>query len=110
MSTRGVIFMDTVIGTGAPAQVQSTVTVHYAGRLHSTGALFDKSKKSKPFSFVLGAGEVIKGWDVGVCGMKVGGKRMLTIPPNMAYGKRGAEPIIPPHATLLFEIHVINVT
>jgi len=85
------------------------VSVHYTGRL-LTGRKFDSSlDRGQPFSFLLGGGQVIKGWDQGVAGMKVGGKRKLTIPPNLGYGARGAGGVIPPNATLLFEVELLGV-
>lgn len=98
-----------VVGTGAEATPGKTVTVHYTGWL-TDGKKFDSSLDRKdPFKFVLGAGQVIRGWDIGVTGMKVGGKRKLTIPPNMAYGERGAGGVIPPNATLIFDVELLNV-
>lgn len=99
-----------VEGTGATAMRHSKVSVHYTGWL-SNGTKFDSSvDRGKPFEFTLGAGKVIRGWDQGVEGMKVGGKRELIIPPEMAYGKRGAGGVIPPNATLKFEIALLGVT
>src|SRR4051812_42521661 len=90
-------------GTGAEAKAGTAVTVHYVGTLTS-GSKFDSSRdRGRGFSFKLGAGQVIKGWDQGVLGMKVGGVRKLTIPPHLAYGARGFPPVIPPDATLVFE-------
>lgn len=106
---------DVTEGTGAEARAGRTVSVHYTGWLYSAttpdhkGSSFDSSKGRGPFDFNLGAGEVIPGWDRGVAGMKVGGKRMLTIPPAMGYGRQGAPPDIPPNATLLFEVELLNV-
>jgi FKBP-type peptidyl-prolyl cis-trans isomerase FkpA len=102
-------------GTGAEARPGMTVRVHYTGWLYDAaapekrGREFDSSKNSSPFDFRLGAGEVIEGWDKGVAGMKVGGTRMLTIPPAMGYGSRGAGGVIPPNATLLFEVELLDV-
>jgi FKBP-type peptidyl-prolyl cis-trans isomerase FkpA len=94
---------------GATAQAGQTVTVHYSGWLES-GKKFDSSvDRGQPFSFPLGAGRVIKGWDEGVQGMKVGGKRKLVIPSNLGYGARGAGGAIPPHATLIFELELLGV-
>jgi FKBP-type peptidyl-prolyl cis-trans isomerase FkpA len=104
---------DLVVGTGATAASGQKVTVHYTGWLlegGKAGAKFDSSKDRRdPFVFSLGKGQVIKGWDQGVQGMKVGGKRKLTIPPEMGYGARGAGGVIPPHATLLFEVELLGV-
>jgi FKBP-type peptidyl-prolyl cis-trans isomerase FkpA len=107
---------DVTPGTGAEASTGQTVRVHYTGWLYNTGAAdhkgqkFDSSKdRNDPFEFRLGAGEVIQGWDEGVVGMKVGGTRMLTIPPGMGYGSQGAGGVIPPNATLLFEVELLDV-
>jgi FKBP-type peptidyl-prolyl cis-trans isomerase FkpA len=107
---------DTVVGTGAEAQAGQRVRVHYTGWLHdpaaanARGRKFDSSKdRGQPFSFGLGRGEVIRGWDEGVQGMKVGGTRVLTIPPEMGYGARGAGGVIPPNATLVFEVELLGV-
>ena len=100
---------DVVIGTGAEAKAGQRVTVHYRGTL-TNGTKFDASyDRHEPFAFNLGAGEVIKGWDQGVVGMKVGGKRKLTIPPELGYGARGAGSVIPPNATLVFEVELLGV-
>lgn len=96
-------------GTGAEAIPGKAVTVHYTGWL-ANGSKFDSSlDRNTPFRFQLGAGQVISGWDQGVAGMKVGGKRKLTIPPQLAYGERGAPPVIPPGATLVFEVELLDV-
>ncbi|MFN9746528.1 MAG: FKBP-type peptidyl-prolyl cis-trans isomerase [Betaproteobacteria bacterium] len=107
---------DTVVGTGAEASAGQRVRVHYTGWLHDPAAAdqrgrkFDSSKdRGQPFSFGLGRGEVIRGWDEGVQGMKVGGTRVLTIPPEMGYGARGAGGVIPPNATLVFEVELLAV-
>ncbi len=98
------------MGSGAVAVAGKTVSVHYTGWLTS-GEKFDSSvDRGKPFGFKLGAGQVIKGWDQGVAGMKVGGKRRLTIPPHLAYGERGFPGAIPPSATLVFEVELLGVT
>jgi peptidylprolyl isomerase/FKBP-type peptidyl-prolyl cis-trans isomerase FkpA len=103
------IIEDVVIGEGDEAIAGREVTVHYTGWL-TDGTKFDSSKdRSQPFSFPLGAGHVIKGWDEGVQGMKVGGKRKLTIPPQLGYGARGAGGVIPPNATLVFEVELLSV-
>jgi FKBP-type peptidyl-prolyl cis-trans isomerase len=101
--------VDMKVGTGAEAKSGNTVKVHYTGTLVD-GTKFDSSlDRNEPFTFVLGTGGVIKGWDEGVVGMKVGGKRKLTIPPDMGYGAMGSPPKIPPNATLLFEIELLEV-
>jgi FKBP-type peptidyl-prolyl cis-trans isomerase len=100
---------DLVVGKGPEAVRGKTVEVHYTGWL-TDGKKFDSSvDRGEPFSFRLGAGEVIEGWDRGVAGMKVGGKRKLTIPPEIGYGARGAPPVIPPNATLVFEVELLAV-
>ena len=96
-------------GTTFPQRGQ-TVTVHYTGTLASDGSKFDSSlDRGSPFEFVLGQGVVIKGWDRGVKGMKVGGKRKLTIPPDLGYGERGFPPVIPANAVLVFEVELLDV-
>jgi FKBP-type peptidyl-prolyl cis-trans isomerase FkpA len=104
---------DVTVGSGDTATSGSNVTVHYTGWLFQggqKGAKFDSSKdRGEAFAFPLGRGHVIKGWDEGVAGMKVGGKRNLTIPPEMGYGSRGAGGVIPPNATLLFEVELLKV-
>jgi peptidylprolyl isomerase/FKBP-type peptidyl-prolyl cis-trans isomerase FkpA len=108
MSTE-LIIEELAVGDGAEAVAGREVTVHYTGWL-TDGRKFDSSKdRSQPFSFPLGAGYVIKGWDQGVEGMKVGGKRKLTIPPELGYGARGAGGVIPPNATLVFEVELLSV-
>jgi peptidylprolyl isomerase/FKBP-type peptidyl-prolyl cis-trans isomerase FkpA len=99
---------DLVKGAGPEAVRGKTVEVHYTGWL-TDGKQFDSSVGASPFSFRLGAGEVIEGWDRGVAGMKVGGKRKLTLPPELGYGTRGAPPDIPPNATLVFEVELLGV-
>jgi peptidylprolyl isomerase/FKBP-type peptidyl-prolyl cis-trans isomerase FkpA len=100
---------DSKVGTGAEAVAGKSVTVHYTGWL-TNGTKFDSSKDhGQPFTFQLGAGQVIKGWDQGVAGMKVGGVRKLTIPPSLAYGANGAGGVIPPNATLVFEVELRGV-
>ncbi|HVY48417.1 MAG TPA: FKBP-type peptidyl-prolyl cis-trans isomerase [Minicystis sp.] len=96
-------------GAGAEAVAGKTVTVHYVGTL-TNGNKFDSSRdRGEGFTFRLGAGQVIKGWDQGVAGMKVGGMRKLTIPPELAYGARGFPPVIPPNSTLVFEVELLDV-
>ena len=104
---------DVVAGDGDEARAGAHVVVHYTGWLYTDGAAgakFDSSKdRGDPFSFPLGAGHVIRGWDEGVAGMKVGGTRRLIIPPQLGYGARGAGGVIPPNATLLFEVELLGV-
>ncbi|KYF72703.1 FKBP-type peptidyl-prolyl cis-trans isomerase [Sorangium cellulosum] len=96
-------------GTGAEAKHGQLVTVHYVGTL-TNGSKFDSSRdRNQGFSFKLGAGQVIKGWEQGVAGMKIGGIRKLTIPPDLGYGARGFPPVIPPNSTLLFEVELLSV-
>jgi FKBP-type peptidyl-prolyl cis-trans isomerase FkpA len=100
---------DVTPGNGAEATAGQTVSVHYTGWLEN-GSKFDSSKdRNDPFRFRLGAGQVIKGWDEGVAGMKVGGVRKLTIPANLGYGARGAGGVIPPNATLIFEVELLEI-
>lgn len=101
---------DLNVGTGAEAQAGKQVTVHYTGWLAEGGKKFDSSHdRGKPFSFLLGGGDVIKGWDQGVVGMKAGGRRRLTIPHHLAYGRRGYADLIPPRAALIFEVELLAV-
>nr|WP_232526080.1 FKBP-type peptidyl-prolyl cis-trans isomerase [Sulfuriferula nivalis] len=105
----GLIYEDITTGTGATAQAGQMVSVHYTGWL-TNGTKFDSSKdRNQPFNFNLGAGQVIRGWDEGVAGMQVGGVRKLTIPPQLGYGARGAGGVIPPNATLIFEVELLGV-
>lgn len=109
----GLQYEDTVVGSGDVAQAGQRVSVHYTGWLYQNGeqgGKFDSSKdRGQPFVFPLGAGHVIKGWDEGVQGMAVGGTRRLVIPPELGYGARGAGGVIPPNATLLFEVELLAV-
>ncbi|MCB1877963.1 MAG: FKBP-type peptidyl-prolyl cis-trans isomerase [Chromatiales bacterium] len=105
----GLVYEDLVEGDGPSAAAGLTATVHYTGWLVD-GSKFDSSKdRNDPFQFVLGAGQVIRGWDEGVQGMCVGGKRKLTIPPELGYGERGAGGVIPPYATLVFEVELLAI-
>jgi FKBP-type peptidyl-prolyl cis-trans isomerase FkpA len=107
----GLEFEDTIIGAGALASKGQSVTVHYTGWLYQNGqqgTQFDSSKGRGPFVFRLGAGMVIGGWDEGVAGMQVGGTRVLIIPPALGYGARGAGGVIPPNATLKFEVELLS--
>lgn len=113
-TSSGLQYTDTQIGTGAAAAAGQYVTVHYTGWLYNNGqqgAKFDSSKdRNDPFQFDLGAGMVIRGWDEGVAGMQVGGKRTLIIPPELGYGARGAGGVIPPNATLKFDVELLAVS
>ena len=110
------VISDIAKGSGTEAVAGKQVSVHYTGWLYDTSAADNKGKKfdssrdrGQPFEFPLGAGRVIKGWDQGVAGMKVGGRRTLTIPPGLGYGSRGAGGLIPPNATLIFDVELLNV-
>ena len=109
----GLSFEDTQVGTGASPERGQTCKMHYTGWLWvdgAKGAKFDSSlDRGRPFEFPLGMGRVIKGWDEGVASMKVGGKRTLLLPPALGYGERGAAGVIPPGATLLFEVELLGV-
>jgi FKBP-type peptidyl-prolyl cis-trans isomerase FkpA len=109
----GLKLEDTVVGSGAEAAAGQHVSVHYTGWLYENeqvGTKFDSSKdRGQPFDFALGAGRVIRGWDEGVVGMKVGGTRRMIIPAELGYGARGAGGVIPPNATLLFEVELLGV-
>lgn len=103
----GLIIEDLTVGSGDEACAGQEVTVHYTGWL-TDGTKFDSSKdRDDPFVFPLGSGRVIRGWDEGVQGMKIGGTRKLTIPPDLGYGPRGAGGVIPPNATLVFEVELL---
>ncbi len=107
--SNGLIIEDTLVGSGAEAVSGTQVTVHYTGTL-TDGSKFDSSlDRNQPFTFVLGGGQVIRGWDEGFAGMKIGGKRRLTIPPEMGYGARGFPPVIPANSTLIFEVELLGV-
>ena len=112
-STSGLKYEDTKVGDGAEATSGQQVSVHYTGYLNAAGAKgtkFDSSlDRGEPFQFALGAGQVIKGWDEGVAGMKVGGKRTLMIPSNLGYGDRGAGGVIPPNADLIFDVELLGI-
>ena len=109
----GLQYEDTQVGSGATATKGNSVTVHYTGWLYNNGTQGDKFDSSKdrgdPFVFSLGAGMVIRGWDEGVAGMQVGGARTLIIPPDLGYGARGAGGVIPPNATLKFDVELLDV-
>ncbi len=107
-TSTGLRITELVIGNGETALEGKNVSVNYKGTLEN-GKEFDSSYGRAPFTFPLGAGRVIKGWDEGVAGMKVGGKRELTIPPSLGYGERGAGGVIPPNATLIFEVELLSV-
>lgn len=113
---KGLKMIDHKVGTGAEAVAGKTVVVHYTGWLFDAAAPDNKGKKfdssrdrNQPFDFPLGGGQVIKGWDQGVAGMKVGGQRTLVIPPDLGYGARGAGGVIPPNATLVFDVELLDV-
>ncbi len=108
----GLQILDTVVGTGAEPKPGQTCVMHYTGWLYENGAKgkkFDSSHdRNEPFAFQIGAGRVIRGWDEGVATMKVGGKRTLIIPPQLGYGARGAGGVIPPNATLMFDVELLG--
>ncbi len=108
-TSSGLKYYDIIVGTGKTAKSGNVVEVHYTGWL-TDGKRFDSSVlRGRPFSFPLGEGRVIRGWDEGVAGMKEGGVRQLVIPPELAYGKRGVSNVIPPDATLIFEVQLLSV-
>ena len=108
-TTSGLEYIETEAGTGAQAAAGKTVKVHYTGKFPD-GKVFDSSiPRGEPLEFKLGAGRVIKGWDEGIALMKVGGKAQLVIPPHLAYGERGAGGVIPPNATLVFDVELVEV-
>ncbi len=113
-TSSGLQYIDTTVGEGDEARAGQQVTVHYTGWLYNDqtqGAKFDSSKDRRdPFVFSLGAGMVIRGWDEGVAGMKIGGARTLVIPPELGYGARGAGGVIPPDATLKFDVELLGVS
>lgn len=116
MAEGGLQLIDLVEGDGAEAGKGNAIVVHYTGWLYdetaanNRGDKFDSSvDRGQPFEFQLGAGRVIRGWDEGFAGMRVGGKRVLIIPPDMGYGERGAPPVIPPGATLVFEVELLDI-
>lgn len=105
----GLQYLDEAVGSGQQAKAGDHVVVHYTGTL-TDGRKFDSSRdRNKPFEFPLGAGTVIRGWDEGVAGMKVGGRRRLVIPADLGYGSRGAGSVIPPNATLVFDVELIGI-
>lgn len=112
-TSSGLQYEDTVVGTGATPKTGQTCVMHYTGWLYKDGekgAKFDSSlDRGKPFEFPIGMGRVIKGWDEGVATMKIGGKRTLIIPPELGYGARGAGGVIPPNATLMFDVELLGV-
>jgi FKBP-type peptidyl-prolyl cis-trans isomerase len=109
VTSSGLKYVDVKVGEGAEAKPGQVVDVHYTGWL-TNGTKFDSSvDRGKPFSFKLGAGQVIEGWDKGVAGMKVGGKRKLTIPPGLGYGSQSVGGVIPPNSTLIFDVELLGV-
>ena len=109
VEAKGLKIENDVEGSGDVAQAGQMVSVHYTGRL-TDGQKFDSSRdRGDPFQFMLGAGQVIAGWDQGIAGMKVGGSRTLVIPPELGYGDRGAPPVIPPGATLVFDVELLDI-
>lgn len=109
ITSSGLIIDELIVGSGATAAAGQNVKVHYTGWL-ADGTKFDSTKdRNDPLIFPLGAGRVIKGWDEGLQGMKVGGRRKLTVPPTLAYGMRGAGGVVPPNATLVFEMELLGI-
>lgn len=104
----GVISEDIVVGEGAVAETGDTLVVHYVGALED-GTIFDTSRNGNPFQFTIGAGQVIEGWENGIAGMQEGGRRVVVVPPEQAYGSQGVEGVIPPNATLIFEVELLDV-
>ncbi|HVP01896.1 MAG TPA: FKBP-type peptidyl-prolyl cis-trans isomerase [Solirubrobacteraceae bacterium] len=108
---KALVAQDLIVGKGTPAKAGDQVSVQYVGVLYNNGKEFDSSwKRGKPFGFTLGAGQVIPGWDQGVVGMKVGGRRRLIIPADLAYGAQGQPPTIPPNSALIFDVDLKKVT
>jgi FKBP-type peptidyl-prolyl cis-trans isomerase len=108
-TSSGLEYIEVQAGTGAQAAAGKTVSVHYTGKFQD-GRVFDSSiSRGQPISFKLGVGQVIKGWDEGIALMKVGGKAQLIIPSNLGYGERGAGGVIPPNATLVFDVELVDV-
>lgn len=106
----GLRYRDEKVGEGREARAGDRVAVHYTGTLEESGKKFDSSRdRGRPFEFDLGAGRVIRGWDEGVAGMREGGRRRLVIPPELGYGERGAGGVIPPGATLVFDVELLEV-
>lgn len=105
----GVMIEDLRVGKGPEAKIGRKISVYYEGRLKSNNKVFDSTKSGDGFQFALGRGEVIRGWDVGIAGMKVGSKRRITCPPNVAYGNKGSPPVIPANATLVFDVELRGV-
>ncbi len=106
----GLVIIDKVVGTGEKVKANDILTMHYTGKLED-GTVFDSSLNPgrDPFRFTIGTGQVIEGWEKGIIGMQTGGKRVLTIPPELAYGERGTGGVIPPNATLIFEVELLSI-
>lgn len=105
----GLLIQDLKVGSGAEAKPGKKIQVYYEGRLKANNKIFDATKNGPGFKMTLGRGEVIKGWEIGLSGMKVGGKRRLVCPPNLAYGAKGNPPVIPQNSTLVFDVELKNV-